>query len=82
MKGEKRTAEKELNKMETSTLLDAEFTTLVVRTLRDAREEQAHSGRSSTAQKWTWKHNEEPVRSEGYTKRNEDNLQGIKLWSG
>ena len=38
MKGQKKTPEKELNKMETSSLLDAEFKTLVIRMLNELSE--------------------------------------------
>ena len=61
MKEQKKTPEKQLNKMETNNLLDAEFKTLVMRMLSELRE-NLNSVKKG------------PVRNEGYTNRN-DNLQ-------
>ena len=75
MKEQNKTPEKELNKMETSNLLGAEFETLILRTLN------GFSGRvvvlrenfnsikkdTETPQKGHENYKKEPVRNEGYT---------------
>ena len=48
MKKQNRTPERELNRMETSYLLDAEFKALVIRMLSELGEEQMNSERTST----------------------------------
>ena len=60
-----KTPEKELNKMEISSLLDAEFKTLVIRMLKEL------NGDLNGTKK-------DPVRNEGYTTRNEE--QFIVEW--
>ena len=52
MKEQNKTPEKELNKMETSNLLDAEFKTLVIWMLNELKLQQYKKG---------------PIRNEGYT---------------
>ena len=55
MKEQNKTLEKEVNKMETSKLLDGEFKTRVTRMLSEVREGQMNSERNSIAEKRTWK---------------------------
>ena len=63
MKGQIKTPEKELNKMEISYLSDAEFKTLFIRMLKELSEDL------SSIKKY-------PVRNKGYTNGNKEQFTG------
>ena len=66
---EKKTPEKELNKVETNNLLDAEFKTLVIKMLNKLRgkvDELSENFNKETGNKRR-NHKKEPVRNEDYT---------------
>ena len=66
MKEQNKTPEKELNKMETSNLLDVEFKTLVIRMLTELRERVDELRENSKHKKGHENHKKYPVRNEGY----------------
>ena len=51
MKEQNKTPEKELNKMEITNLSDAEFKTLMIRSLKELRVQQKHHGRDEGSAK-------------------------------
>ena len=63
MKEQNNIPEKELNKMETSNLLDAKVKTLVIRMLRELK-------------RGLQQHKKDPVRNEGYINEIKNNLYG------
>ena len=69
MKEQNKTPEKELNKMKTSNLPDAEFKTLVLRILKEL------TGYFNSTKK-------DPGRNEGYTKLNKEKSTGSQEWKG
>ena len=65
MKEQNKTLDKELNKMETSKLLDAKFKRLVIRSSVNLEEEQMNS-ELQQHKKGHGNHKKESVRNEGY----------------
>ena len=74
MKKQEKTPEKELNEMEASKLPDTEYQPMVIRMLKELRENfNSIKKDMKTILKKTWKpQKKEPVRNEVYTNRHEE----------